>query len=167
MASTTSLPDPVFTKPITSMTIAELRQACTFFELPSNGITPTIRNRLRNYLTANKQELQHDYDYVALYPNRDPLPIANQPADDAQSSHAFSQWNGIGGGDPAPQDPSHRAASIAAGPANRVEEYLQGVSSYLHSPSPFPSFFSFSFLPAHITPIQVLSPCRLASLAPS
>jgi hypothetical protein len=116
------------------MTIAELRRTCIFFELPSNGITPTIRNRLQNFLTAHKQELQHDYDYVALYPNRDPLPNANRRANNPQDSDTFSQWNGIGGGDPAPQNPRRPAANIAAGPANRVEEYLQGESSYLHPP---------------------------------
>ena len=57
------------------MTIAELWQACTIFELPSNGIMLMIHNQLQNFLTAHKQELQHDYDYIALYPNRDPLPL--------------------------------------------------------------------------------------------
>jgi hypothetical protein len=154
MASTTSLPDPTFTKPITSMTIAELRQTCTFFELPSNGITPTIRNRLQNFLTAHKQDLQHDYDYVALYPNRDPLPIANRLADDPQDSHTFSQWNGIGGGNPAPQDPPHRAASIAAGPANRVEEYLQGKSSHLRSLAPLAPHILSSLLSTFSSSIE-------------
>jgi len=106
MASTTSFPEPTFTKPITSMTLAELRQTCQFFELPQTGITPTIRNRLRNFLAAHKQEMQHDYDYVALYPNRDPLPNRDQPADDAQDSQTFSQWNGIRGGRPASPNPS-------------------------------------------------------------
>jgi hypothetical protein len=84
------------------MNLAELRQTCQFFELPQTGITPMIRNRLQNFLTAHKQEMQHDYDYVALYPNRDPLLNRNQPADDVQDSQTFSQWNGIRGGGPAP-----------------------------------------------------------------
>ena len=58
MESTTSLLEPTSTKPITSMTLAELRQTCQFFELPQTGITPTIRNRLQNFLTAHKQRLR-------------------------------------------------------------------------------------------------------------
>ncbi|KIM36885.1 hypothetical protein M413DRAFT_31283 [Hebeloma cylindrosporum] len=68
MTSVSSLPEPTFTKPITAMTIVELRQACQTFQLPQTGIFPTLRNRLQNYLAAHKHELQHDYDYVALYP---------------------------------------------------------------------------------------------------
>ena len=139
MASTTSLPEPTFTKPITSMTIAELRRTCRFFELPQTGITPTIRNRLQNFLTAHKQEMQHDYDYVALYPNRDPLPNRNQPADDAQDSQTFSQWNGIGGDEPAPANLPQRAPSVATRANNRVEEYLQGKSSHPRYASSLPS----------------------------
>jgi hypothetical protein len=123
MASTTSLPEPLFTKPITSMTIAELRRTCQVFELPHNGITPTLRNRLQNYLTAHKQEMQHDYDYVALYPNRDPLPNMNQHDGDSQT---FSQWNGIDDQGPAPPEPVQRPASVVATANHRVEEYLQG-----------------------------------------
>jgi hypothetical protein len=148
MASTTSLPDPVFTKPITSMTIAELRQTCVFFGLPNNGITPTIRNRLRNFLAAHKQEIQHDYDYIALYPDRDPLPVANQPVNDPPGSHTFSQRDGIRGENPPPQTPPHHPANVAAGPTNRVEEYLQGKSS--HSHSPLLSFLQTSRLPSFL-----------------
>ena len=132
MASTTSLPEPTFTKPITSMNLAELRQACQYFELARTGITPTIRNRLQNFLTAHKHEMQHDYDYVALYPNKDPIPNENQPANNSQGSQAYSQWNGIGGGDPAPQNLLRRAPSVATRASNRVEEYLQGKS---HTPA--------------------------------
>ncbi|KIM38781.1 hypothetical protein M413DRAFT_12458 [Hebeloma cylindrosporum] len=129
MASTTSLPEPAFTKPITSMTVAELRQTCQYFELSQTGITPTLRNRLQNFLTANKHEMQHDYDYVALYPNRDPLPVGNQPANNYQDSQAFSQWNGIDNRDPTPEPPQ-RPASRAAAANNRVEEYLQGITPH-------------------------------------
>ena len=132
MASTTSLPEPAFTKPITSMTLAELRQTCQFFELPQTGITPTIRNRLQNFLTAHKHEMQHDYDYVALYPNRDPILNGNQPADNSQGSQAFSQWNGIGSREPAPQNLHRHAPSVATRANNRVEEYLQGKSLHPH-----------------------------------
>ena len=102
-------------------------------------MTPTIRNRLQNFLTDHKQEMQHDYDYVALYPNRDPLPNRNQPADDSQDSQAFSQWNGIGGREPAPPVPPQRAPSVAARASNRVEEYLQGKPHPLtRSAPPYP-----------------------------
>jgi hypothetical protein len=132
MASTTSLPEPTFTKPITSMNIVELRQTCQYFELPQTGITPTIRNRLRNFLTAHKHEIQHDYDFVALYPNRDPIQNRNQPADNSQGSQAFSQWNGIGDGEPAPPNLHQRAPSVVAKTNNRVEEYLQSKSLHPH-----------------------------------
>ena len=126
MASTASdfLPEPEFTKPITEMTVAELRRACQFFQLPHNGITPTLRTRLRTFLSAHKYELQHDYDYAALYPNRDP--ILNQAQRRHASQGAYSQWNGIGNPNTIPQAASVRAASLAPVVSNRVEEYLQG-----------------------------------------
>jgi hypothetical protein len=110
------------------MMVAELRQTCQFFELPQNGITPTLQNRLQNYLTAHKHEMQHDYDYMALYPNRDPLPNGNQHDNDSQDSQFFSQWNGIEGRGPAPSEPLQHATSVAATANHRVEEYLQGMS---------------------------------------
>ena len=151
MASTTSLLEPTFNKPITSMTIAELRRTCRFFELPQTGITLTIRNRLQNFLTAHKQEMQHDYDYVALYPNRDPLPNRNQPADDAQDSQTFSQWNGIGGGEPAPANFPRCTPSVAARANDRVEQYLQGKPSHPHPLLFFPLLQYTSYQP-HLLP---------------
>jgi len=145
MASTTSLPEPTFTKPITSMTLTELRQTCQFFELPRTGITPTIRNRLQNFLTTHKHEMQHDYDFVALYPNRDPIPIRNQPADNSQGSQAFSQWNGIGGGEPAPQYLHRCAPSVVTRANNQVEEYLQSKALHPHPLVPLCS------APKHLT----------------
>ena len=110
------------------MTLAELRQTCQIFQLPQNGITPTLRTRLRNYLLAHKHEMQHDYDYAALYPNRDPLPNRGQPRDEMLDSHTHSEWNGIGHQRSALGAPSIRAASVAVTADNRVEEYLQSKS---------------------------------------
>ena len=72
--------------------------------------------------------MQHDYNYIALHPNRDPLLNGNQPANDLQDSQAFSQWNSIGGGEPAPTSFPQHVPSIAARANNQVEEYLQGKS---------------------------------------
>ena len=128
MASTDSnfLPEPEFTKPITEMTIAELRQTCQFFQLPQSGITPTLRTRLRTFLSAHKYELQHDYDFAALYPNRDPIPNGARPRQASQGSQVYSQWNGLGNPGTITQVASVRAASLAPVGSNHVEEYLQG-----------------------------------------
>jgi len=133
MASTDSslLLEPEFTKPITEMTVAELRQTCQFFQLPQNGITPTLRTRLWTFLSAHKHELQHEYDYAALYPNRDPIPNRTQPRQASQGSRAYSHWNGINNQGAIPQAASIRAASLAPVASNCVEEYLQGYESKL------------------------------------
>ena len=130
MASTTSLLEPAFTKPMTSMTLVELWQTWQFFELPQTGIMPMIQNWLQNFLTAHKQEMQHNYNYIALYPNRDPSLNGNQPADDSQDLQAFSQWNGIGGGEPACPSFPQCVPSVVARANNQVKEYLQGKSSH-------------------------------------
>ena len=122
------LPEPEFTKPITEMSVAELRQTCQYFHLPHNGITPTLRTRLRTFLSAHKYELQHDYDYAALYPNRDPIPNRAGPRQASQGSQQYSQWNGIGNPGANAQATSVCAASLAPVASNRVEEYLQGKS---------------------------------------
>ena len=64
-------------------------------------------------------EMQHNYDYTALYPNRDPLLGQNQHNDKSQGSQVYSQWDGIGTQAPPPQDHPVYAASMAAS-ANSV-----------------------------------------------
>ena len=125
-----------FMKPITSMTVVELQQNCNFFELPQNGITPMLRNWLQNYLTAHKHEMQHNYDYTALYPDRDPLLSQNRHNNESQSSQVYSQWDGIGAQAPPPWDHLVHTASMAASTNHHVEEYLQGMSPSLLSLAP-------------------------------
>ena len=128
MASTTSLPEPTFMKPITLMTIAELWQTCNFFQLPQNGITPMLRSWLWNYLTAHKHKMQHNYDFTVLYPNRDPLLGQNWHNNESQGSQAYSQWEGIGVQvPPPPRDRTVHAASMATSADHCIEEYLQGM----------------------------------------
>jgi hypothetical protein len=157
MASTDSLPEPTFTKPITEMAIAELRQTCLFFQLSPNGITPTLRTRLRTFLSAHKDELQHDYDYTALYPNRDPIPNRIQPRQASQGSQAYSQWNGIGNQDTIPQAASVRAASLAPMASGRVEEYLHGKSTISSQNSIYLPFSSSINEHSHRSSIEPLS----------
>ena len=135
MTLTDSLPEPTFTKCITSMTVPELQQTCLFFKLPQTGITPTLWTCLKTYLLNHKHELQHDYDYTALYPNRDLIVQVRQPRQASQGSQAYSHWNGIDNQNIIPQAASVHSASLAPVASNHIEEYLQGKFK-IHSSKP-------------------------------
>ena len=108
------------------MTVPELRQTCLFFELPQTSITPTLWTHLKTYLLNHKHELQHDYDYAALYPNRDPIVWVRQPRQASQGLQAYNHWNGIGNQNIIPQAASVCSASLAPVVSKCIEEYLQG-----------------------------------------
>ena len=47
----------------------------------SGLITPTLWTPLQDHLSTHKREMQHNYDYVALYPNKDPWLGTANPID--------------------------------------------------------------------------------------
>ena len=49
--------------------------------LVSGLITPTLRTPLQDHLSTHKREMQHNYDYVALYSNKDPWLGTANPID--------------------------------------------------------------------------------------
>lgn len=126
------------------------------FRLPPEGSVVTLRNRLRVYLNAHREVLQHNQRYKFLYPKQRRVnnPHNSPPPSPPSSPSALSyvsdapSWYGIGGNDhhdQLPQDQPPQQPSLSPPPMFQEPE-----DNYYPPPSPTPVVSEIGFPPHEI-----------------
>ena len=99
-----ALPNRPYTKPPSALRKTELVRLCTEFGLPSDGSVVSLRDRAKDFLTTNRDNLVQNPRYKALFPRqRRRNQISPTPP---TSSHTLSSQHSSRASSPAYSDGS-------------------------------------------------------------